>query len=242
MKKFTAMLLIVVLALSVLASCGGVDHSKKSEGVMTYEEYTKAEIGDEVVIEAYVQATQSWWFDSKANHGKITAYLADLDGGYFGYEMKCTEEEAAKLVKGAKIKLTGYKAEWNGEIEIIDGTFEVLDFEHLVMSAEDVTAILANEEELIKRQNKLVAIKGATVKSAAIYNWDGTGSEGSDLYITVTVDDADYTLVVESYLHGKDSQIYKDVKALKAGDKVDFEAFLYWYNGAQPHINSVAKK
>ena len=33
----------------------------KSEGVMTYDEYVDAELDSEVVIEAYVQAKQSWW-------------------------------------------------------------------------------------------------------------------------------------------------------------------------------------
>ena len=36
---------------------------EKSEGVMTYEEYMAADLDSEVVIEAYVQAKQSWWED-----------------------------------------------------------------------------------------------------------------------------------------------------------------------------------
>ena len=48
-----------------------------------------------------------------------------------------------------------------------------------------------------------------------------------------------YTFTVESYLCGKDSEVYKAVKALKVGDKIDMEGFLYWYNGANPHITSV---
>ena len=58
--------------------------------VMTYEEYIAAEMDAEVVIEAYVQATQSWWAD------KITVYLADQDGAYFVYEMACSEQDAAR--------------------------------------------------------------------------------------------------------------------------------------------------
>ena len=41
--------------------------------VMTYEEYAAAELEAAVVVEAYVQATQSWWED------KITVYAQDAD-------------------------------------------------------------------------------------------------------------------------------------------------------------------
>lgn len=44
---------------------------EKSEGVMTYEEYMAADLDSEVVIEAYVQAKQSWWED------KATLYTQD---------------------------------------------------------------------------------------------------------------------------------------------------------------------
>ena len=30
-----------------------------------------------------------------------------------------------KLTPGTKIKVTGYKAEWSGEVEITDATFEL---------------------------------------------------------------------------------------------------------------------
>ena len=113
MKKLTALLLVIVLAVCMLASCGSNDPAKKSEGVMTYKEYTEAALDSEVVIEGYVQATQSWWSD------KITVYLADLDGAYFLYELACSEADAAKLIPGTKIKVTGTKAAWDGEVEII---------------------------------------------------------------------------------------------------------------------------
>ena len=50
---------------------------EKSKGVMTYEEYMAADLDSEVVIEAYVQAKQSWWED------KATLYTQDQDGAYF---------------------------------------------------------------------------------------------------------------------------------------------------------------
>ena len=88
---------------------------------MTYAEYAAAELNSEVVVETYVQAKQAWWED------KATLYTQDKDGAYFIYELACSEEDYAKLEKGTKIKVTGYKSEWSGEVEITDAMpFELL--------------------------------------------------------------------------------------------------------------------
>ncbi|MBR6556465.1 MAG: hypothetical protein IKT60_03445, partial [Clostridia bacterium] len=68
MKKFIALALAIVMVLS-LAACGtepsssepASSSSEVDNGVMTYAEYDAAALESEVVIEAYVQATQSWW-------------------------------------------------------------------------------------------------------------------------------------------------------------------------------------
>ena len=80
------------------------DADVKSEGVMTHDEYLAAAVDDEVVVETYVQAKQSWWED------KATIYAQDKDGAYFIYNMPCSQEEYDQLVPGTKIKVTGYKA------------------------------------------------------------------------------------------------------------------------------------
>ena len=150
-----------------------------SEGVLTHEEYMAAAVDTEVVIEAYVQAKQSWWED------KATIYAQDEDGAYFLYNMVCSEEDYAKLTPGTKIRATGFKAEWAGEIEIMEGTFEILEGNYIA-EAEDVTALLGSED-LIDLQNKFVAFKGMTVEAskdpdgnevAFLYNYDGSGQEG----------------------------------------------------------------
>ena len=97
--------------------------------------------------------------------------------------------------------------------------------------------------------NKFVTFKGAIVLTASddtdatfLYKWDGSGKEGDDLYFRVEVDGKAYTFTVESYLCDKDTDVYKAVKELKAGDVVDMEGFLYWYEGVNPHITSVTVK
>lgn len=216
----------------------------KSEGVMTYDEYVAAALDSEVVIEAYVQAKQSWWED------QATVYAQDKDGAYFLYNMACSEEDYAKLTTGTKIKVTGYKAEWSGEVEIIDATFEIEDGNY-VAAAEDVTSLLGSDD-LIDHQNKFVTFKGMTVEAAGqdesgndvafLYNWDGSGQEGDDLYFNVSLNGETYTFTVESYLCDSSTDVYKAVQGLNIGDTVDMEGFLYWYEGVNPHITSVTVK
>jgi len=224
MKKFTAILVALLLALLCMSAV-----AEKSEGVMTYAEYDAAEMDAEVVIETYVQATQSWW------DNKITVYTQDEDGAYFLYEMACSEEDAAKLVPGAKIKVTGYKGAWAGEIEVMDATFEFVEGEAFIAEPMDVTALLGTEE-LIKHQNKKVAFKGLTVEAIEYKN----GEPGDDIYVTVSLNGQSYSFCVERYLTGPETEVYAAVGALKAGDVVDVEGFLYWYEGVNTHITAVA--
>ena len=48
-----------------------------------------------------------------------------------------------------------------------------------------------------------------------------------------------YTFTVESYLCDNSTDVYKAVTSLEIGQTVDMEGFLYWYEGANPHITSV---
>ena len=248
MKKITALL----LTLSMTAACGLCAMAEeteaetmaadvKSEGVMTHEEYVAAELDSEVVIETYVQAKQSWWED------KATVYTQDHDGAYFLYDMACSEEDYEKLEVGTKIKVTGYKAEWAGEVEIVDATFEILEGEYIA-EAEDITELLG-ADELIDHQNEFVSFKGLTVEAAGqdedgndvafLYNWDGSGQDGNDLYFNASINGETYTFTVESYLCDNTTDVYAAVKELQIGDVIDMEGFLYWYEGVNPHITAV---
>ena len=225
-----------------------VEEAAASIAVMSHEEFVKAELDSPVCIEAYVQANQSWW------DGKIKLYLQDENhGAYFAYDLPCTEEEAAKLaVPGTKVRITGVKAEWSGEVEIIDATYEILEGS-FIAEPEDVTALFG-KDELIDHMNEKIAVKDAKVAAskvegkdeefAFLYAWDGSGSQesNSDLYFNVEIGGQTYTFTVESYLCGNDTDVYKAVEGLKVGDTIDLEGFLYWYNGANPHITGVTVK
>ena len=242
MKKIIALLLTLIMAVSMVACSSGDDIHAKSEGVMTYEEYAAAALDTEVTVECFVQATQSWYKDA------ITVYAQDKDGAYFLYNLACAEADAAKLVPGTKIKVTGYKAEWAGEVEIVDGTFEIMEG---TWKAEpmDATALLGTDD-LIKHQNKLVSFKGMTVEPstdangnevAFLYGWDGSGQPGTDadLYFNVSVNGQTYNFLVEYYLCNETTDVYQKVLNMQVGDQIDLEGFLYWYEGVNPHITAI---
>ena len=264
MKKLTVSVLALAMALS-LAACGGgsassseaasseaasseavsseaasteATESTAEVSVMSYADYAAAEVDSPVCVETYVQAKQSWWED------KATLYTQSPDGAYFIYDMAVSQEDYDKMVPGTKLLVTGYKAEWEGEVEIIDATYEILEGDTFVAEATDVTDQLG-PDTLVDFQNQFVSFKGMTVEAANdagdafLYKWDGSGSDGDDLYFNVSKDGQTYSFTVESYLCDNTTDVYNAVKALNVGDVVDMEGFLYWYQGANPHITSV---
>ncbi len=239
MKKIANVLLAAALLTAAGCSSGSKEDFSKSAGVMTYAEYAAAALDTEVVVETYVQAKQGWWENS------ATLYTQDPDGGYFIYGVPCSEADYDKLVEGQKIKVKGFKSEWSGEIEITDATFEI-EKGNWIAEPVDVTDKLG-KDELIDYMNRKVSFTGMTVEEigdgqAYLYNWDGSGEKGNDLYFNVSKDGKTYNFTVESYLCGEDTDVYKAVEGLKVGDTVDMEGFLYWYEGANPHITKVTVK
>ena len=220
MKKIVALLLVLSIVLA-FAGCG-------SKG-MSHDEFMAAAMDSEVVVETYVQDHQSWW------DNKITVYCQSKDGAYFLYELACSEEDAAKLVPGTKIIVTGTKGEWAGEVEIMDGTFEFAKGKDTyIAEAKDVTDLLGSDE-LIAHQNEKVSFKGMTVEAIEYKN----GEPGDDIYVTLSKDGNPYNFCVEIYLTGSEHEVYTTVGSLNVGDVVNVEGFLYWYEGMNPHITAI---
>jgi hypothetical protein len=269
MKKFIALLLALVMVMAFVA-CGGEQTpttpstpstpstapstqpstqpstepstapSEPEVKVMTHAEYVAAPVDSPVVVETYVQGAQSWWQDS------AIIYTQDQDGAYLLYKITCTKEQFDKLKVGTKIRVTGYKAEYKGQMEIIDGTFEIIDGSYVAEPVDLSDKLSA--DNIMDYQTMLFSAKSMTVEvikdkdgkeCAFLYNWDGSGQQGNDLYFNVSINGVTYNFCVESYLTGAETDVYKAVEALKVGDKIDVQGFLYWYDGINPHITAV---
>ncbi|MBO7520516.1 MAG: hypothetical protein J6T73_07045, partial [Clostridia bacterium] len=213
MKKITVLILALV-SVTVLVSCSGSKSGESSAAaagtgnvrVMSYAEYSAAALDTPVTVETYIQGRQSWW------EGKATLYTQSEDGAYFIYQMPCTAKEFETLTVGTKIRVSGKKSEWSGEIEIADATFEILDGKFIAEPL-DVTALIGTDK-LAAHQNELVKFENMTVEAktdaagnevAFLYNWDGSGEEGDDLYFDASVNGNKVTFTVESYLCGPDT-------------------------------------
>lgn len=253
MKKLIAFLLVLVMMLCVAACApaettndedktpGSSSSNVVTSTAMTFAEYLAAAEDDAVEVECYVQATQSWW------DNKIVVYAQDKDGGYFAYNLACTEEDSAKLVSGTKINIKGFKTFYKGMPEIAEGaTFTVVEgADTYKAEATDMTDLLG-KQELVNKAGMLAAFKGLTVEGFSYQN----DTPGKDIYLNLKLNDASYSFCVESYLTGADTDVYKAVEALQAGDKVDIEGFVYWYDadedgesgdGINTHITKVTK-
>ena len=215
---------------------------------------------------------------------RLDAYL--VDQGFFETRSKAQaaimagqvladdqkiDKPGTSVKEGTKIRFTGYKSEWAGEVEIVPDSLEPIEVIRggiYISKPVDVTDVLGDEDQLAEYMNQRVSFTGMTVEPnyaveeetetateaeegneteaetegaelAFMYGWDGSGSEGDDLYFNASVDGKVYTFVVESNLCDENSEVYQTVKNLKVGDQIDMEGFLYWYEGAQPHIISV---
>ena len=240
MKKLFTVLLAVLMVLS-LAACGEKEEEVVEEEVVeevvtaknNYADFVAANVDDELELLVSVQAHESWW------DGKCTIYAQDDDGGYLLYEAQCDEDTANALVEGTLIKVTGYKAEWSGELEIADGQIEIISGsqEGTVYEAEDLTTLIGNDDELAKHMNEKAQFNNLTVVNYT-YNWDGSGTrDNSDIYLNVTdINGTEITFIVRRYLTGPDSDLFKAVEALTEGDVIDLTTFLYWYEGPQARI------
>ena len=256
MKKLFALLMALVMVMSFAACAPQTNEPTETQEptgtqeptddgvkVMTHAEFAAAAEDAPVLVECYVQATQGWWENA------IVIYAQDKDGGYFAYNVQCSEEDAAKLVPGTKIRISGFKTFYKGMPEVAAGaTFEFVEgADTYIATPVDVTAELPSED-LVKKAGMLASFKGMKVEpitdangneAAFLYNWDGSGSVGNDLYFNVSVDGKTYNFCVESYLTGKGTDVYSAVQNLQIGDIIDLEGYIYWYDGINPHITAV---
>ena len=210
--------------------------------VMSYEEFIEAALDSPVTVETYVQAKQAWIKDSSA----ANLYTQNEEGAYFIYKLPMTKKEYKKLKEGQKIRISGRKHQWLGNIEIAGVSFEILEGSYIA-EAQDITDLLGTED-LADYKNRKVCFKG--MKSVDFedpggdllryaYGPDGNGDRGDDLYFCAETGNEIYTFVIESRFFDSETELYKAVENLEEDSIIDLEGFLYWEKGALPHITEL---
>lgn len=237
-RRVLSMLLAVCMIVGMVpanafaAETGG--QSSVQSAVMTHEEYMAAEVDSQVTVEFYVQATESWWNET------ITVYGQNADGGYLAYNMSCSEADAAKLTPGTKIRVTGTKTIWSGQVEITEASFEFVEADPWIAEPVDLTALLGTEE-LNEHQNEKVFFSGLTVQSVEYQN----GEPGRDIYVSTYYDNGSgdtvqtLEILVEQYLTDPASEVYQAVQKWGKGAVVSVQGYLRWYNGPTLYITDI---
>ena len=249
MKKLFTVLLTMIMVIT-LVGCGSktsdepvvedtptTDEELVPEPVTaknTYADFEAAELNTELELLMSVQATEAWW------DGKITVYGQDDNGGYLVYELACPEQKDADvLLPGTLIRVTGYKSEWSGEVELTDATYEFVDVggnAGKIYDPVDLTDLIGNNDELIKYMNQKASFKNLTVVEYTEVTSD------SDGYLKVTdANGTEISFVVRRYLTSPESDLAKTVASFAAGDVIDLTAFVYWYEGPEARIIEAVK-
>ena len=228
------------IGLFTLASCGA-----ESLGGMSYKEYIAAENDAEVKVDAYIQDRCTWY------NGSASFYLQDDEGGYYVYNLKCSEDDYKnKLTVGKFISVTGAKSEWHGEVEINgDVATENQGFEVGSSTKTYKAASVANlaKDTLDQYKNTKVAVLDLTVTKAPYTNFEDfslSPNTGVDVYFEVTDKNNNaLTFVVEAYLEDTQfgSPTYTAVTSLAVGDKVNLEGFVYYWDVPQLQVTKVVK-
>ena len=210
------------------------------ETVSTYSDYLLSNGDQPVTIESYLQEKDAW------NEGKTNIWLQDEEGAYYIYSLPCSLEEYEALDQGRKLRISGYKAEFSGQLQLTDAVFFLLDGTYLA-SPFDASAFLGSDE-LYLHQNQRVRFRDLKIEpmfdgvSAFYYGWDNSGSpeKQSDLYFTASNSGEMCTFLIKSSLRGTESEVYRAVQNLRIGDTVNLEGILSWYNGPQPLVTVIA--
>lgn len=243
MRKILTVLVGLFLAFS-LASC---NNGEKDKEAMSYKEFMEAQEGDEVVVEGFIAAKQGWW------NGKVTMYLiTDVQGeGFFIYNFECTADENENVYTiGQYVHIEATKSIYAEEHEILGENVSLAKVTTTNKFIASSPINLTNKlDELENYQNSFFSMTltvkkyetedpNTGISSTGAYGFKGD-NPSDDLYFTLTNGSVDIDCCIEVYLTGVESKVYNDVKNLVVGASVTVQGYLYWYNGANPHIISV---
>lgn len=178
----------------------------------SWAEYAAAEEGALVNVQGVVTAFGG-------NAGAVTVYFEDEDGGYYGYNLKVSDEVYAALEVGKTILASGEK-------DLYNGTFEILDIAKKEVAPKDITALFADAKDAY--DPKLQALQGSyvTIKQVEMDKVDG-----KYYYFTKGA--------VSMYVYASSSSVFVDAAGMAdlaaktvKGQTADITGIVGMFNGA----------
>ena len=212
--------------------------------VMNEQEFAAAENGSPVTVDTYVQAKHAYHEEESTT----CLYTQNEEGAYFVVDLPITQYDYNRLEEGQQIRVSGIKSEASGAVQITEATCQIGDGSYIA-EAMDVTDLLGTEE-LQQYQNRKVVFRdmvSVDIEDVGgdlirfLYNSEGTGDTGDDLYFCMEKDGQAYTFMVEADLCGPDTELYQMIENFEIDEEaiLDLEGYLCWNDGPLPHITSM---
>lgn len=210
--------------------------------VMTYKEFEEADPDSPVTVETYVQAKTAYNEETSS----ATLYAQDEEGAYYISDLTISKDDYDSLSEGQQIKVSGIKRVLLGSMQIVDATYELGDGSYIA-EAQDVTDLLGKEklEDLQNRKVSFKSLKSVDIEDIGgdllrlLYNSEGTGDTGDDLYFNVQKGKKTYTFLIAADLCGPETEVYQAVENMKEFAIMDLEGYLFWEEGPKPHITGI---
>ena len=141
------------------------EHSIPEYKVSTYVDFAVLEDDSNVVVSGVVTGVLSKTYGDASNG----LYVNDVDGGYYVYNL-ANDPVTTGIEVGETVIITGKKDTYNGTLEIVDATVEVLDVDKVELEVADYTEAYAaatqlTDESLVGKQAFLVTVKGVTLQA-----------------------------------------------------------------------------
>lgn len=212
---------------------------------LTYNEFLATNFGEQVVVAGYVQAKMSY-IAEETGDGNTSMFIKDQtsDNAYFLYNVRLTQAVYDSITEGTPIKVTGTKQVFSNEVEIANGTIEVLSASPVIAQPLDITTIFASSaSDYINRKIQLSGFVVETWEDGAIfrYGYNGTGSAGDAIFFRASQGGVTYTFAVNPYLvGGAESTVYTAVQGLQQGQSITIQGYMYFYETPMVQVTSIA--
>ena len=220
-----------------------------------YETFMSTPDGENVNVSGYLVAKTTYY------NGTTNLYLTSKDGseGYYVYNYECTQEQFNALVYNStnpiEVAVSGVKASYAGMQEIIDATVTITGNSYKIDSIQFTDLSNLNENFMcsifvttltVKEYPAQAENSGTTVSANKAYAYKGDEPTDDLYFILVDANGNELSCCVEAYIdYSQYTPTFKDglynaVKSLQVGDVVSVSGFMYWWNGANPHIISIS--
>nr|WP_297704007.1 zinc-ribbon domain-containing protein [uncultured Butyrivibrio sp.] len=213
--------------------------------IHSYDDFDNAAVGSTVTVDAFVQDAFSW-----SSNG-CSLYVANGNDAYYVSGLHCTESEFEQFKSpGMHISITGTKVDKNGDYQINDCMFTIVDDSRYSPAPTDVTNML-KLSSISDYKNHRICITEAIIEPnnysnepyyIADFNRSGglvdTSNRmlGDDLGFKALVNGSECSFIIDTACTDSSSEPYKIVREFKIEDKINCTGYLLFDQDNNPVV------